>query len=156
MPTASTGGRQAVTDQWFQWLDIARSGKVAIAYYDRQYGDDETTDFSDQSVAGADDLFGADYGVTRVTSSSMPPPTQFSGTFWGDYNAVATAGDTALPLWSDTRSVDLFICPGTAIPGVPPALCTASAPNAARANDEDIFVARVAIPTQGDGGDGDN
>jgi len=154
MPTASTG-RQAVSDQWFQWLDLTRSGKVAIAYYDRQFGDDETTGFSDQSVAGTDDLLSSDYGVTRVSSSSMPPPTQFSGVFWGDYNAVATVGDSALPLWSDTRSVDLFICPGTAVTGVPPQLCTASASNAARANDEDIFVARVAIPSKEDEG-GDN
>jgi hypothetical protein len=140
----------------FTGTKIARSGKVALAYYDRQYGDDETTGFSDQSVAGADGLLSSSYGVTRVTTSSMPPPTQFNGTFWGDYNAVATAGDSALPLWSDTRGVDLFICPGTAAPGVPPQLCTATASNAARANDQDIFVARVAIPSQGEGDDGNN
>jgi hypothetical protein len=153
MPTASSGRRQAVTDQWFQWLDVSRSGKVAIAYYDRQYGDDETTGFSDQSVAGAESVFSSEYGVTRASSASMPPPTQFSGTFWGDYGGVATAGESALPLWSDTRSVDLFICPGTALPGVPPQLCTANASNAARANDQDIFVARVAIPSHEDDGD---
>jgi hypothetical protein len=151
MPTVSNA-RQATSDQWFQWLDFTRGGRVAVGYYDRQYGDDETTGFSDQSVAGADDLSGGEFSVTRATSASMPAPTQFGGVFWGDYGALATAGDTALPLWSDTRGVDLFVCPGTAVPGKPPALCTGSASNAARANDQDIFVARVTVP----GGDGDN
>lgn len=146
MPTASRGGGQGVTDQWFQWLDFTPAGRVAIGYYDRQYGDDETTGFSDQSLAGTDEPRDGDFGVTRVTTSSMPPPTEFSGTFWGDYSALATAGDTALPLWSDTRGVDLFICPGTATAGNPPALCTASASNAALANDQDIFVSRAAVP----------
>jgi hypothetical protein len=148
MPVASSGRREAVTDQWFQWLDFTRSGRVAIGYYDRQYGDDETTGFSDQSVAGADDL-PSEFDVTRVTSSSMPPPTQFSGLFWGDYGSLATVGEAAQDMWSDTRSVDLFICPGTAAPDVPPALCTASASNAARANDQDIFTARVKVPGGG-------
>ena len=150
MPVASNGQREAVADQWFQWLAFTKSGRVAVGYYDRQYGDDETTGFSDQSVAGADDL-PSEWAVNRVTTSSMPPPTQFSGQFWGDYGSLATSGETALDLWSDTRGVDLFLCPGTAKPGVPPQLCTASAPNASRANDEDIFFTRVPVP--GGGGD---
>jgi hypothetical protein len=148
LPTASSGGRQAVSDQWFQWLSFTSGGRAAIGYYDRQYGDDETTGFSDQSVAGADD-FPGEWDVTRVTSSSMPPPSEFGGVFWGDYGSLATAGDAALDLWSDTRSVDLFICPGTAAPGVPPQLCTGTAPNAPQANDEDIFFQRVTVPGGG-------
>jgi hypothetical protein len=151
LPTASNGKRQSVTDQWFHWLDFTRGGRMTVGYYDRQYGDDETTGFSDQSVAGADDLSSGEFGVTRVTSSSMPAPSQFSGTFWGDYGSLATVGDSAIDVWSDTRSVDLFICPGTAVPGIPPALCTGSATNAPRANDEDIFTARVRVPGGGGG-----
>ena len=62
---------------------------------------------------------------------------------------VAAVGDAAEDVWSDTRSIDLFICPGTAAPGVPPALCTGSATNAARANDQDIFSARTNVPGGG-------
>ena len=54
------------------------------------------------------------------------------------------------------RDVDLFICPGTAVPGVPPQLCTGSATNASRANDEDIFFARVGVPGGGGNNDEDN
>ncbi len=148
MPVASSGQREAVSDQWFQWLDFSQSGRAIVGYYDRQYGDDEATGFSDQSVAGADDL-PSEFDVTRVSTSSMPPPTEFGGVFWGDYGSVAAVGDAAEAVWSDTRSIDLFICPGTAAPGVPPALCTGSATNAARANDQDIFSARTNVPGGG-------
>jgi len=46
----------------------------------------------------------------------MPPPTQFAGTFYGDYAAVAVTDHTAYPVWSDTRPVDLFLCPGIGPP----------------------------------------
>ncbi len=55
----------------------------------------------------------------RVTSSSMPPPTQFGGQFYGDYTGLA-ASQKAFPIWMDTRDPELFLCPGTGKPGVPP------------------------------------
>jgi len=48
----------------------------------------------------------------------------------------------------DTRSPDLFLCPGTGITGVAPGLCTASGANATIANDQDIFTAAVAVPAR--------
>ena len=94
-----------------------------------------------------------------MTTSSLPPPTQFTGTFWGDYTGL-TAPDKAYPLWSDTRPLDLFVCPGSATQGNPPQICTGSATNAPRANDQDIFVAALTIPLAGEGddegGNGDN
>jgi hypothetical protein len=90
-----------------------------------------------------------------VTTSSSPPPTQFAGNFWGDYTGL-TAPDKAYPIWSDTRPLDLFLCPGTGTPGNPPRICTGSASNAAHANDQDIFVAALSIPLAGDNdGEGD-
>jgi hypothetical protein len=74
----------------------------------------------------------------------MPPPTQFDGTFYGDYAAVAVSNRTAYPVWSDTRPVDLFLCPGTGTPGTPPAVCHGGATNASIANDQDIYA--VAVP----------
>jgi hypothetical protein len=148
MPVAS-GPTQSTSSQWFQWAAFTGDGRLAVSYYDRQYGDDETTGSSDVSLAGSADL--QHFGVTRVTSSSMPPPSQFTGTFWGDYAGLAVASETAFPLWSDTRTPDLFLCPGTSTPGVPPALCTGTTattgPQAGLlANDEDIFTAGVPIP----------
>lgn len=146
---------QAGTDQFWQWSAFTRSGTLAVDYYDRQYGDDETTGSSDLSLSGSRDL--ADFGQTRVTSSSMPAPTEFGGPkggrFYGDYTGLA-ALDKAHPLWSDTRSRDLFVCPGTATPGNPPALCGATEPNGQQANDEDIFTSTLGVPTgQNDNGD---
>jgi hypothetical protein len=81
--------------------------------------------------------------VSRATSTSMPLPTQFpdtqgNSTFFGDYSGLS-AQSGAHPLWMDTRNPDLFVCPGTAAPGVPPALCQATEPNGLLANDQEIY-----------------
>ena len=142
---------QAKTDQFFQWSTFTGSGKLAVDYYDRQYGSDETNGSSDFSLSGSRDL--ARFGQVRVTSSSMPAPTQFEGPtggqFYGDYVSMAAVGDQAHPIWSDTRSPDVFLCPGTAVAGTPPALCGARETNGETANDEDTFSATVDVPTGG-------
>ncbi len=134
---------QATTDQWWQWVAFTKTGKLAVSYYDRQYGDDEFTGFSDVSLSSSTDL--QHFTTVRVTSRSMPPPTQFEGTFFGDYAGLTAVLD-AHPVWMDTRDPDLFLCPGTATSAMPPALCTATALNASLANDQDIFTATVGVP----------
>lgn len=143
MPVVTTDPGQATTDQWWQWIDFTKNGKLAVSYYDRQYGSDETTGFSDVSLSGSGSL--TDFGINRVTSSSMPPPSQFGGLFFGDYTGL-TAPSNANPLWMDTRTPELFLCPGTATPGTPPQLCTATAPNAPYANDQELRTANVPVP----------
>jgi hypothetical protein len=140
---------QARTDQWFQWAAFTRSGKLAVDYYDRQYGKDEFTGASDFTLSGSSNL--TRFGQARVTSSSMPAPTQFlgakGGQFYGDYIGLA-AVDQAHPIWSDTRAQDLFLCPDTATgPGKPPQLCGAIEPNGQEANDEEAFTATMNVPT---------
>jgi len=147
LTTAAPGRRQATADQWFQWLAFQPGGQLAISYYDRQFGSDETTGSSDVSLAGSGDL--AHFGVRRVTSSSSPPPTQFAGGFWGDYAGLAVS-DRALPVWSDTRAANVFLCPGTSTgPGSPPRLCGRQDPNGA-ANDQDVFTSSVSVPAAGE------
>ena len=141
--SATTAPGQATTDQWWQWLAFNPSGKLAISYYDRQYGSDEATGSSDVSLTGSGDA--SDFGVRRVTSLSMPPPTQFGGVFFGDYSGLTAPGQ-AFPLWMDTRNTEVFICPGTATPGNPPQLCSATTTTGIVANDQDIFTDSVAIP----------
>ncbi len=139
---------QKHTDQFWQWSAFTRSGKLAVDYYDRQYGDDETTGSSDFSLSGTNDL--AQFGQTRLTTSSMPAPTQFEGPaggqFYGDY-VWLSALDKAYAIWSDTREPDLFLCPGTGTTGNPPALCGATETNGEQANDEETFMAAVNVPT---------
>jgi hypothetical protein len=139
---------QIHTDQFWQWAAFTRDGKLAVDYYDRQYGNDETTGSSDFSLSGSDDL--TNFGQVRVTSSSMPAPTQFEGPaggqFYGDY-VWLSASDKAYPIWSDTRAKDLFLCPGTGTPGNPPQVCGATEPNGLVANDEETFTATVNVPT---------
>jgi hypothetical protein len=143
LQVATTDPGQATTDQWWQWIDFTKTGKLATSYYDRQYGTDEATGFSDVSLSGSNDT--VNYGVKRVTSSSMPPPTQFDGVFWGDYTGLV-APTNANPLWMDTRTPELFVCPGTATSAGGPQLCGATASNAAVANDQELRTANVAVP----------
>jgi hypothetical protein len=142
--------RQARTDQFWQWAAFTKGGTFAVDYYDRQYGEDESTGWSDFALSGSKNL--VTFGTERVTSSSMPPPTQFGGPFggqfYGDYIWLATAGDYALPIWSDTRDPDLFLCPDTGKPGHPPALCTGIEGTGVEANDENSYMARMTIPTK--------
>jgi hypothetical protein len=145
------GPSQNGTDQWWQWaaFGTGKNARLAVSYYDRQYGDDESTGYSDFSISGSSDL--SSFGQKRVTTDSMPPPTQFSGQFLGDYTGL-DAADQALPIWADTRAPDLFLCPGTGTPTTPPDVCTgtesAGYQAGLTANDEDIFTASVPIPNK--------
>lgn len=141
---------QTTTDQFWQWAAFSSRGTLAVDYYDRQYGKDETTGASDFSLSGSRDL--TRFGTERVTTSSMPAPTEFEGPnggqFYGDYTGLTVTNEQAHPVWSDTRSIDVFLCPGTATgPGNPPQLCSATEPNGQVANDQEMFTASVPIPT---------
>ncbi len=141
------GSRQASTDQFWQWAAFTRSGTLAVSYYDRQYGRDEHFGDSDVSLSTSTD--GTAFTSKRVTTSSMPPPTEFYGTrgglFYGDYTGLSAVVD-AYPIWSDTRNKDLFVCPNSATgPGDPPQVCSATEPNGLLANDEDIYTAQVPV-----------
>ena len=148
--TVNQDPKQATTDQFWQWASFTKDGKLAVDYYDRQYGHDETTGYSDFTLSGSKDL--VKFASKRVTTSSMPPPTQFGGPhggqFYGDYIWLDTAGNDALPIWSDTRDPDLFLCPGTGTPGHPPALCTGTENTGVTANDENTYMARMPVPTK--------
>ncbi len=134
LPVASVQSR--VADAFWEWAAYTPSGAFAVSYYDRQYGTDSTTGSSDVSASWTKD--GGKFRTVRATSSSMPPPTQFSGLFYGDY-AGFSAVSGLHPIWMDTRNAELFVCPGTGLPLVPPQLCTATEPNGLTANDQEVF-----------------
>lgn len=150
LPVVPQQGGQKRTDQFWQWAAFSPSGKLGVSYYDRQYGNDETTGSSDMSLSASSSLKG--FATVRVTSSSMPSPTAFPDTqgnseFYGDYSGLAVRGNTAYPLWMDTRDPDLFLCPGTGKASSPPKLCTGSAGSVGRrANDENIYTRALALP----------
>jgi hypothetical protein len=148
LPVITTASGQATTDQWFQWAAFSPKGVLAVSYYDRQYGSDETTGNMDVSVSTSSNLSG--FKVRRATSTSMPVPTQFpdaqgNSLFFGDYSGLSAVSG-AHPLWMDTRTPDAFLCPGTAVPGVPPALCTATEPDGLLANDQTSYTDTLPAP----------
>ncbi len=138
---------QAHADQWFQWLGFGGDGRVVVSYYDRQYGSDITNADNDITLSHQTGAASAmAFASVRVTTSSMPNPTEFpdvqgNSVFFGDYAGIAVSGSTAHPLWSDTRSTDLFDCPNSS----PPTLCLLEEPNGQIANDEDIFSSAISF-----------
>ncbi len=145
LPVAESTAAQTSTDQYFHGTAFSSSGTLVVGAYDRSYGNDETTGFSDISLLTSANLT-AFSTSQRVTTSSMPPPTEFSGTFFGDYVQLEVAAGKAHPVWSDTRAQDLFLCSGTGTPGNPPQVCTGAGANFSPANDEDIYTASVPVP----------
>jgi hypothetical protein len=133
---------QTHTDQWWQWASFGSNGVLAVSYYDRQYGDDETSAQMDFTLSSSASLTAFDQ--ERATSSSMPPPTMFpdslgNSVFMGDYTGLAVGGDQAHPLWTDTRNIDLVTCPGSG----PPQICAFLEPNGQLANAEDIVTTKL-------------
>ncbi|MFL6239495.1 MAG: sialidase family protein [Actinomycetes bacterium] len=144
LPVVTTTAAQGNTDQFWEWSTYTPSGRFVTTYYDRQYGNDENTGYSGITLSSSPDLHS--WTQVAVTGSQMPPPTQFSGLFYGDYIGLTATDSTAYPIWSDTRDPDLFLCPGTGTPGNPPAVCEGSAPNAPRANDQNTYTALIGLP----------
>ena len=148
LPVVATAPGQAHADQWFQWAAFTPQGTLAVSYYDRQYGSDETTGNMDVSVSASRNLAG--FKVTRATSASMPLPTQFpdaqgNSLFFGDYSGLS-AQSGAHPLWMDTRTPDAFLCPGSATAGAPPALCAGTEPDGLLANDQTVYTGTIPAP----------
>jgi hypothetical protein len=131
-------------DQFWQWAAFDRDGRLAVSFYDRAYGNDQLTGFSDYSLSGSRNA--SEFETVRVTTGSMPPPTEFAGAFFGDYSAL-TADEVAHPMWMDTRDVGLFACRDSAGDvTLPPAVCTMSATNAAVANDQNVYTRAMPVP----------
>jgi hypothetical protein len=150
LTTVNQAKGQATTDQWWQWSAMTSKGKLAVSYYDRQYGNSEFNGNMDFSLSGSNANF-QNYKTVRVTSSSMQIPTQFpdaqgNSVFFGDYTGLSVAGNLAHPLWMDTRNADLFLCPGTGAPGVPPTLCIIKRIDGITLNNQDIFSQAVNVP----------
>jgi len=140
-PTVDNDAGQTTTDQFWQWTAFNKQGKLAVSYSARQYGDDETIGASDISLSSSGDL--SSFKVDRVTSASMPAPTQFGGQFYGDYSGLDAYTD-ANPVWMDTRDPELFPCPGTGAPQVCLGLYNTGT-GTLLANDENIYTASVGI-----------
>ena len=137
--------RDGQADQWFQWAAVTGAGRLAVSYYDRRYGDDEQTGYSDVSLSGSGD--GRTFASRRVTTGSMPPPTQFEGVFFGDYAGLAAVNGTVHPAWSDTRDLDLLACrSGDGSVSLPPSVCTFGADNAPKANDQNAYTRSLPVP----------
>jgi len=120
------GSQSKLADEFWQWTGISAGGKVVVGYYDRQYGNDDTTGASDYSVSVGGHS-------SRVSTVSSPPPTEFGGLFLGDYNVLSVVGNKAWVTWTDDRNPGVTSCPGNVN-----AICSLG-------QDEDVFASRVSV-----------
>jgi hypothetical protein len=113
--TSTNGGstwtepRQVTTNraaQWQPWGAVGPTGTLYAAYYDRGYGDCESTGCNDITLARSTNN-GASWSFQRVTTSSMPNLTCSNNPaecgFLGDYMSLALGGDRVHITWGDTR-----------------------------------------------------
>jgi hypothetical protein len=95
-----------LTAQWQPWGAVGPDGTLYAAYYDRRYGDCESTGCNDITLASSTND-GATWHLQRITTSSMPNLTchnnPFECGFLGDYMSMAVAGGKVSIVWGDTR-----------------------------------------------------
>jgi hypothetical protein len=97
--------------QWMPWSAVAPDGKTLwLAYYDRSYGNCETTGCNDITLASVKNPAAAGAKVTyqRLTTSSMPNLVPANNPaeagFLGDYMWVTVDGKgKPYVVWADTR-----------------------------------------------------
>jgi hypothetical protein len=99
--------------QWQPWGAVAPDGKkLFVGYYDRSYGNCETTGCNDITMAtvGKPATTSPTFKYTRITTSSMPnlvvANNPIQAGFLGDYMWVSTdRKGRPLVVWADTRGL---------------------------------------------------
>jgi hypothetical protein len=95
--------------QWQPWGDVGEDGNLYVGYYDRQFGQCESTGCNDISLASSTN--GNTWSGRRITTGSMPnvpcDANPFECGFAGDYMSIQFANDTVHLVWADSRGRDL-------------------------------------------------
>jgi hypothetical protein len=105
--------RLGANAQWQPWSEVTADGsRLWVAFYDRQYGNCETTGCNDITAAEIRNPTAGNPSVryTRVTTDSMPNLTPANNPvqagFLGDYMWVDTdSHEDAHIVWADTRPI---------------------------------------------------
>ena len=99
--------------QWMPWSAVSPDGRTLfVAYYDRSYGNCESTGCNDITLASVSRPAAAQANVRyqRITTSSMPnlvvANNPVEAGFLGDYMWIATDGrGNPYVVWADTRGL---------------------------------------------------
>ena len=86
-----------------------KDGNLYVGFYDRQFGQCETTGCNDISLAGSGD--GDAWSERRITTGSMPnvpcDVNPFQCGFAGDYMSIQFANNKMYLIWADSRGREL-------------------------------------------------
>jgi hypothetical protein len=139
------------TDHYFPAVDVGNNNQVAVSYYRSDRVPNENTTPSGGFAPGMPGVQAASnksayilagrqqpdadvdtpFGAVRV-SPFFPPPDGIQAGFNGDYSGLAVRGNTAHPIWSDTRNSVLQTSPTQGV-----------------VHDEDVFTDSRPIPNGG-------
>ena len=89
-------------DQFFQWINLAKSGQVAVTWLDRR---NDASNLKYQPFYTVS-INGSTYGANHPLSTTMSNPNNdgFGGTFMGDYRTHVWNGSAIDAVWMDTRT----------------------------------------------------
>jgi hypothetical protein len=108
----TSAARFGQTAQWMPWSAVSSDGnKYYVAFYDRSYGNCETTGCNDITLATIQQAASGSPSISykRITTSSMPnlvnANNPLQAGFLGDYMWVSVANGRPQIIWADTRGL---------------------------------------------------
>jgi hypothetical protein len=101
LSTTATG-TAAPNDQFFPWLAVDEAGNLHAIWYDNRNDPNNTMIETFQAFSSND---GATWTSFDISSEPWNPDEGFfnSGSFIGDYNAIAASTQVVYPVWTDGR-----------------------------------------------------
>jgi len=89
-------------DQFFQWINLAKSGQAAVTWLDRR---NDASNLKYQPFYAVSNN-GTTYGPNHPLSTTMSNPNKdgFGGSFMGDYRTHVWNGSSIDAVWMDTRT----------------------------------------------------
>jgi hypothetical protein len=101
--STTAGGAAAPNDQYFPWLSVDEAGNLHAIWFDNR-NDPRNTMMETFQAFSSDD--GGTWRNWDISSVSWNPDDAFfnSGSFIGDYNAIAASTEVVYPVWTDGRN----------------------------------------------------
>ncbi|MBI3950337.1 MAG: exo-alpha-sialidase [Acidobacteria bacterium] len=99
-------------DQFFPWISVdSTNGNIVVMFYDRRNNSENliVDVYTTRSTDGGA-TFEPNFQVNTESFNPMNVGAVFLDPLIGDYNGLVTYGNTAYPVWTDTRqgSQDIF------------------------------------------------
>jgi hypothetical protein len=101
--SVTSSGAAAPNDQYFPWLSVDEAGHLHAIWYDNRNDPNNSLMETFQAFSPDD---GNTWQSSNISSVAWNPDDAFfnSGSFIGDYNAIAASTQVVYPVWTDGRN----------------------------------------------------